>query len=80
MTDAGGKVASSTAAIEVAAGTCAATVDTRCQTPGAGLTARSSGTRTDPVVATRLRSLRTRSTIMMFSATSLTEDTRSDGE
>ncbi len=73
VTDAGGNVASSTAAIGSSAGTRADTVETRCHTPGAGRTASSSGTDTDPVRATRPRSLRTRSTIMMFSATSLTE-------
>ena len=40
---------------------------------GAGRTSNSSGTVTVPVIATRPRSLRTRSTIMMFSATSLTD-------
>ena len=73
VTDAGGKVASSSAAIGISTATRAATVDTRCHTPGAGRTASSSGTVTVPVTATRPRSLRTRSTIMMFSATSLTD-------
>ncbi|SHV74437.1 Uncharacterised protein [Mycobacteroides abscessus subsp. abscessus] len=52
-------------------GTLAATVDTRCHTPGAGWTASSSGTVTVPVSAMRPRSLRTRSVIITFSATSL---------
>jgi len=73
VTEAGGKVAASTSRIGTADGTCADTVDTRCHTPGAGFTASSSGTVTDPVTATRPRSFRTRSTIMMFSATSLAE-------
>jgi hypothetical protein len=73
VTDAGGNVASSKAAIGTSTPTRADTVDTRCHTPGAGRTTSSSGTVTVPVIATRLRSLRTRSTIMMFSATSLTD-------
>ena len=79
VTDAGGNVASSTADIGTSASTRAETVDTRCHTPGAGRTASSSGTVTVPVTATRPRSLRTRSTIMMFSATSLTDARSADG-
>ena len=48
VTDAGGNVASSTAAIGTSASTRAETVDTRCHTPGAGRTTSSSGTVTDP--------------------------------
>ena len=59
--------------------TVAATVDTRCHTPGAARTVSSSGTVTVPVSATRPRSLRTRSTIMMFSATSLADASSSAG-
>jgi len=79
VTDAGGNVASRTAAIGTSTPTRAATVETRCHTPGAGRTSNSSGTVTVPVIATRLRSLRTRSTIMMFSATSFTDARSSDG-
>ena len=79
VTDAGGNVASSTAAIGTSTPTRADTVDTRCHTPGAGRTTSSSGTVTVPVTATRPRSLRTRSTIMMFSATSLTDARSADG-
>ena len=73
VTDAGGNVAASRAAVDSSSDTVARTVDTRCHTPGAACTASSSGTVTEPVSATRPRSLRTKSTIMMFSATSLTE-------
>ncbi len=79
MTDAGGKVASSIAVVGSSTGTCADTVDTRCHTPGAGRTTSSSGTVTEPVTATRPRSLRTRSTIITFSATSLLDARSADG-
>jgi hypothetical protein len=77
--EAGGKVASSNAEVGSSMGTCADTVDTRCHTPGAGRTTSNSGTVTDPVTATRPRSLRTRSTIMTFSATSLLDSRSADG-
>src|SRR5579885_2692420 len=80
VTDAGGKAASSRADVGKSTDTRADTVDTRCHTPGARRTANSSGTVTVPVTATRLRSLRTRSTIMMFSATSLTEARNAEGD
>lgn len=79
VTEAGGNVAASSSAMLSCSGTRAETVDTRCHTPGAGRTASSSGTVTVPVIATRPRSLRTRSTIMMFSATSLAEARSADG-
>ncbi|COX34405.1 Uncharacterised protein [Mycobacterium tuberculosis] len=79
VTEAGGKAASSSADIGSSSGTRADTVDTRCHTPGAGRTTNSSGTVTVPVTATRPRSLRTRSTIMMFSATSLADARSADG-
>ena len=44
VTEAGGNVASSTAAIGTSTSTRADTVDTRCHTPGAGRTTSSSGT------------------------------------
>ena len=47
VTEAGGNAASSTAAIGIPTSTRADTVDTRCQTPGAGRTTSSSGTVTD---------------------------------
>lgn len=80
MTEAGGKVASSSADVGNSTGTWAATVDTRCHTPGARRTTNSSGTVTEPTTATRPRSLRTRSTIMMFSATSFAEARSADGQ
>ena len=52
VTEAGGKAASSSADIGTSTGTTAVTVETRCQTPGAGRTANSSGTVTEPVTAT----------------------------
>ncbi|AXY50989.1 hypothetical protein YT1_1553 [Rhodococcus ruber] len=73
VTDAGGNAASSNRAVSTPIRNEAATVDTRCQTPGAGCTPSRSGTVTLPVSATRPRSLRTRSTIITFSATSLTD-------
>ena len=44
------------------------TVETRCQTPGCGSGPSRTGTVTEPGTQTRLRSLRTRSTIITFSA------------
>ncbi|CCW14474.1 hypothetical protein EBESD8_50430 [Rhodococcus aetherivorans] len=73
VTEAGGNAAPSNRAVSTPARSVAATVDTRCQTPGAGCTPSRSGTVTVPVSATRPRSLRTRSTIITFSATSLTD-------
>jgi hypothetical protein len=80
VTEAGGKAASSNADVGSSTGTRADTVDTRCQTPGARRTTNSSGTVTVPTMATRPRSLRTRSTIMMFSATSFADARSADGQ
>ena len=79
VTEAGGKLASSRSADVVVGGICACTVDTRCHTPGAGRTRKRSVTATVPVTASRPRSLRTRSTIITFSATSLAETRRAAG-
>ena len=79
VTDAGGKVASRSAVLPTSSGRSAATVDTRCHTPGAPTTVSRSGTVTAPTRATRPRSLRTRSTIITFSATSLVDAARSAG-
>lgn len=48
-------------------------MDVRCHTPGAGCTSSSDGTTTLPTEHTRPRSLRTRSVIITFSATSFTD-------
>lgn len=48
-------------------------VDTRCTRPGCSSTAHRSGTVTEPLAHTRPRSLRTRSTIMTFSAWSFSK-------
>ena len=50
------------------------TVETRWNNPGWGSVARSSGTWTDPNSHTRPKSLRTRSTIITFSAWSLSKN------
>ena len=71
VTDPGGKVAAMTASHPRPARRRPSTVLTRCTSPGCGSTASSAGTCTDPHSHTRPRSLRTRSTIMMFSARSL---------
>ena len=74
VTDAGGNVASSRSVVVTSSPTVAATVDTRCHTPGAGWIRSSAGTVTLPTSATRPRSLRTRSTIITFSAMSFSEE------
>ena len=55
----------------------AATSETRCQTPACGRTSARASTFTEPKRATRPRSLRTRSTIITFSARSLVEEASS---
>src|SRR5579859_5656040 len=69
-TDPGGKVAPSRSGHEVPGDSSARTVETRWTRPGCFSTTHRSGTVTDPGRATRDRSLRTRSTIITFSAES----------
>ena len=73
VTDAAGKVAVSRSPSVQFGASVALTRLTKCQTPQCSSTARSEGTRTVPVAATRPRSLRTRSTIMTFSARSFAD-------
>ena len=76
VTEPGGNVARRTAPDPVPGSSVPATRDTRCSTPVCVRTASSSSTRTEPGSHTRDRSLRTRSTIMMFSLVSLAEARR----
>ena len=57
-----------TSANEAEGGSVAVTVDVICSTLAKRVTSKSFGTLTDPGVATRPRSLRSRSTIIRFSA------------
>src|SRR4051794_11562738 len=71
VTDAGGNVAANRSAQRTLAGTSAVTVETRWTRPGWASSRSRLATSTEPVTATRPRSLRTRSTIITFSARSL---------
>ena len=73
VTEPGGKLARSRSASPASGRSVPATVETRCHTPGAGRGSVSAGTRIEPYSHTRPRSLRMRSTIITFSARSLTE-------
>src|SRR4029450_10016694 len=71
VTDPGGNVAATMSPQVVAGRSRPVTVDTRWTRPGWCSTAHRAGTATEPHSHTRPRSLRTRSTIMTFSARSL---------
>ena len=71
VTDPGGNVASRASAHPAPGRIRPSTVLTRCTRPGCCSSANSDGTVTEPHSHTRPRSLRTRSTIMTFSARSL---------
>ncbi len=71
VTDAGGNVARTSAAVPTPGRSRPVTVDTRCQRPGWASGAHRAGTATDPGTHTRPRSLRARSVIITFSARSL---------
>ena len=71
VTEPGGKVAPSRSVQPASGRRSPRTVETRCTRPGCCSTAQRAGTVTDPVAQTRPRSLRTRSTIITFSARSL---------
>ena len=68
VTEPGGKAAPSSSGQPAPARSSPRTVDTRWTSPGCFSTAHRSGTVTVPVAQTRPRSLRTRSTIITFSA------------
>jgi hypothetical protein len=72
--DPGGKVAASSSGQPTPARSSPATVDTRWTRPGWCSTASRAGTHTEPKSQTRPRSLRTRSTIITFSARSLSRN------
>ena len=76
VTEPGGKLARSRSASPASGRSVPATVETRCQTPGAGRGSVSAGTWIEPYSHTRPRSLRIRSTIITFSARSLPEAAR----
>ena len=76
VTDPGGKVASIASAQPTPGRRRPSTVDTRWTRPGCGSTAHSAGTWTEAHSQTRPRSLRTRSTIITFSARSFGEQRR----
>ena len=71
VTEPGGKVAAMASAQPAPGRSRPSTVDTRCASPGCSSTAHRDGTVTEPHSHTRPRSLRTRSTIITFSARSL---------
>ena len=73
VTEPGGKVAASSSGQPTSSRSTPSTYDTRWNRPGCSCTSSSVGTLTDPAVLTRDRSLRTRSTIMTFSASSFAE-------
>ena len=66
VTEPQGNSAPKTSSSPVDGGTCACTVDVSCQTVSYRSRLNSSGTETEPVVAIRPRSLRSRSTIMQI--------------
>src|SRR5947199_155639 len=68
VTEPGGNVASSSSRHPAPSRSSPRTVETRWTRPGCSSTAHSAGTVTDPVAQTRPMSLRTRSTIITFSA------------
>ena len=74
VTDPGGNVAPMASAHPSPGRSRPATVDTRCAKPGCSSTAHSDGTVTEPHSHTRPRSLRTKSTIITFSARSFTRN------
>ena len=73
VTEPGGNAAAISCPSLTPAGSRPRTSETRCQTPGCASARSRAGTRTLPGRQTRLRSLRIRSTIIMFSARSLAE-------
>ena len=76
VTEPGGKLARSRSESRASARSVPRTVETRCQTPGAGRGSLSAVTSTEPYSHTRPRSLRIRSTIITFSARSFTDAAR----
>ncbi len=68
VTEPGGKVAPSRSAQVASGRSSPRTVETRWTRPGCGSISQSPGTVTEPLAQTRPRSLRTRSTIITFSA------------
>ena len=79
VTDPGGKVASISSGHPTPGRSRPSTVLTRCTSPGCCSTASSDGTCTEPHSHTRPRSLRTRSTIITFSARSLARSSAATG-
>ncbi len=73
VTEPGGKVARSRSPSPTSSRSRPCTSETMCQTPACGRTSASAGTLTPPGTQTRPRSLRTRSTIITFSARSLAD-------